>query len=161
MLTRARPWCTAQSILEFKTQSEIYSCGTFHLGGNSNPFHFYMVWRSSVRPSVCPLAISCLVNILKSLWVTVMVLNRKIGHGQKITHMHFEVNTSNVKVTLPFNAKTMSAQYLKMWLSFQLVGKVLIVSKWSLYILRSLGQRSRSQYYLMQKPCPLNVLKIL
>jgi len=39
-----------------------------------------------VRPSVClsvrPLATSCLLNILKSFGVTVMVLGRKIGHGQ-------------------------------------------------------------------------------
>ena len=40
----------------------------------------------SVRPSVClsvrPLATSCPLNILKSLWATVMILGRKIGHGK-------------------------------------------------------------------------------
>ena len=39
----------------------------------------------SVRPSVCPsvrpLATSCPLNILKSLWVTVILLSRNIGHG--------------------------------------------------------------------------------
>jgi len=35
-----------------------------------------------VRPSVRPLATSCLLNILKSLWVTVIQVDRKIGHGQ-------------------------------------------------------------------------------
>jgi len=46
-----------------------------------------------------------------------MVLGRKICHGQLMTPTHFEVTMSKVKVTEPFNAKTMSAQYLKMFMS--------------------------------------------
>ena len=42
-----------------------------------------------------------------------MVLGRKIGHGQQMTLIDFEVTRSKVKVTVPFNAKTMSAQYLE------------------------------------------------
>ena len=38
--------------------------------------------RPSVRPSVRPLATTCPLNILKSLWMTVILLGRKIGHGQ-------------------------------------------------------------------------------
>jgi len=46
-----------------------------------------------------------------------MVLGRKIGHGQKMTSINFEVTRSKVKVTVPFNAKTMSAQYLEKFMS--------------------------------------------
>jgi len=47
-----------------------------------------------------------------------MVLGRKIGHGQSMTPIHFEVTRSKVKVTIPFNAKTMSAQYLEKFMSY-------------------------------------------
>jgi len=76
-----------------------------------------MVWRSSVCLSVRPLATSCPLNILKSLRVTVMVLGRKIGPGQYMTPINSEVTRSKVKVTVPFNAKTMSAQYLEQLMS--------------------------------------------
>jgi len=46
-----------------------------------------------------------------------MVLGRKIGHGQYMTPINFEVTLSKVKVTVPFNAKTMSAQYLEKFMS--------------------------------------------
>ena len=55
------------------------------------------------------------LNILKSLQVTVFLLVRKTGHGQQMTHIHFEVSLSNVKVTVAlvaFYAKTMYTQYL-------------------------------------------------
>ena len=42
-----------------------------------------------------------------------MVLGWKIGHGQYMTPLNIEVTRSKVKVTVPFNAKTMSAQYLE------------------------------------------------
>jgi len=41
-----------------------------------------------------------------------MILGEKIVHGQKMTPINFEVTRSKVKVTVAFNAKTMSAQYL-------------------------------------------------
>jgi len=40
-----------------------------------------------------------------------MVIGRKIGHGQSITPINFQVTRSKVKVTVPFNAKNLSAQY--------------------------------------------------
>ena len=46
-----------------------------------------------------------------------MVLGRKIGHGQQITPNNSEVTKSKVKVTVPFNTKTMSAQYLEKFIS--------------------------------------------
>ena len=46
-----------------------------------------------------------------------MVLGRKIGHGQWMTPLNFEVTRSKVKVTVPFNATTMSAQYLEKFMS--------------------------------------------
>jgi len=53
-------------------------------------FHFYTpevklrtyYGMASVRMYVRPLATSCPLNILKSYWMTVMVLGRKIGLGQ-------------------------------------------------------------------------------
>jgi len=60
---------------------------------------------------------ACPLNILKSLLVTVIVLGRKIGHGQKMTPVNFEVTRSKVKVTVVFNAKSMSAQYLEKFIS--------------------------------------------
>jgi len=42
---------------------------------------------------------------------------RNIGHGQLITPINYVVTRSKVKVTVPFNAKTMSAQYLKKFMS--------------------------------------------
>jgi len=53
------------------------------------------------------------LNILKSFRVIVMVLGRKIGHTQLMTLIHVEVTRSNVKVTVAFNIKTMSVQYLE------------------------------------------------
>jgi len=44
-----------------------------------------------------------------------MVLGRKIGHAQWMTPINFEVTRS--KVTVLFNAKTMSAQYLEKFMS--------------------------------------------
>ena len=41
-----------------------------------------------------------------------MILDRKIGHGQFMTPINFEVTMSKVKVTA-FSAKTVSAQYLE------------------------------------------------
>jgi len=44
-----------------------------------------LIWygvRPSVRSSVRPLATSCPLNILNNLLETVMILGRKIGHGQ-------------------------------------------------------------------------------
>ena len=38
---------------------------------------------------------------------------RQIGRNQKMTPKHFEVTRSKVEVTVAFNAKTMSAQYIK------------------------------------------------
>jgi len=46
-----------------------------------------------------------------------MVPYRKIGHGQLMTPINFEVTRSKVKVTVPFKAKTMSAQYLEKFMS--------------------------------------------
>jgi len=46
------------------------------------PTNVHLWERPSVCPSVRPLATSCPFNILKSLWVTVMVPYRKIDHGQ-------------------------------------------------------------------------------
>jgi len=46
-----------------------------------------------------------------------MVLGRKIGHGQEMTPIIVEVTRSKVKVTVPFNAKTMSTQYLEKFIS--------------------------------------------
>ena len=71
----------------------------------------------SICLSVRPLATSCLLNILKSLWVTVILLGRKIGHGQWMTPIHFEIFRSKVKVTEAFNAKTVSAQYIEKFMS--------------------------------------------
>ena len=45
--------------------------------------------------------------------MTVILLGRKIGHGQKMASTNFEVTRSKVKVTVAFYAKTMSAQYLE------------------------------------------------
>ena len=45
-----------------------------------------------------------------------MVL-RRIGHGQQMTPINFEVTKSKVKVTVLFNAKTMSAQYFEKFMS--------------------------------------------
>jgi len=53
------------------------------------------------------------LNILKSLWLTVIVLCWKIGHGQQMTPINVEVSRSNVKVTVAFYAKTISDQYLE------------------------------------------------
>jgi len=47
-----------------------------------------------------------------------MVLGRKIGHNQKMTPINVEVTRLNVTVTVPFNAKTMSAQYLETCMSY-------------------------------------------
>ena len=44
-----------------------------------------------------------------------MVLGWKIGHGQQMTPIHFEVTRSKVKVA--FHAKTMSAQYIEKFMS--------------------------------------------
>ena len=46
-----------------------------------------------------------------------MVLGRKIGHGQQMTPINFEVTRTKVKVTVPFNTKTMSPQYLEKFMS--------------------------------------------
>jgi len=46
-----------------------------------------------------------------------MVFGQKIGNGQEMTPINFKVSRSNVKVTIAFNAKTMSAQYLEKFLS--------------------------------------------
>ena len=46
-----------------------------------------------------------------------MVLGRKIGHGQWMTPINCEVTRSKVKVTVPLNAKTMSAQFLEKFMS--------------------------------------------
>ena len=46
-----------------------------------------------------------------------MALNRKIGHGQQTTPTNVEVTKTKVKVTVPFNAKTMSPQYLEKFMS--------------------------------------------
>jgi len=46
-----------------------------------------------------------------------MVLGRKIGHTQLMTPVHFEVTRSKVKVKVAFYAKTVSAQYLKKFIS--------------------------------------------
>jgi len=46
-----------------------------------------------------------------------MVLGWKIGHGQFMTPVNFEVTRSKVKVTVAFYAKTMSAQYLEKFMS--------------------------------------------
>jgi len=56
----------------------------------------------------------CPLNILK---VTVIVLSRKIGHGQWMTPRHFEVIRLNFNVTVAFYAKNISAQYLEEFLS--------------------------------------------
>jgi len=45
--------------------------------------------------------------------VTVILLGRKIGHGQWMTPINFEVTRSKVNVTEALNAKTMSAQYFE------------------------------------------------
>jgi len=43
----------------------------------------------------------------KNLRVTaVILLGRKIGYGQQMTPLNFEVTRSKVKVTVAFNAKT-------------------------------------------------------
>jgi len=42
-----------------------------------------------------------------------MVLGRKIGYGQQMIPIHFEVIRSFFKVTVAFYAITMSAQYLE------------------------------------------------
>ena len=49
--------------------------------------------------------------------MTVILLGRKIDHGQKINPTNFEVSQSKVKVTEAFYAKTMFAQYLEKCLS--------------------------------------------
>jgi len=41
-----------------------------------------------------------------------MVLGRKIGHTQQMTPLMFDVTRSKVNVTVAFNAKTVSAQYI-------------------------------------------------
>jgi len=46
-----------------------------------------------------------------------MVLSRKIGHDQYMTPTNFEVTVSKVKVTVAFNAKPVSAQYLEKFMS--------------------------------------------
>ena len=46
-----------------------------------------------------------------------MALDRKIGHGQQTTPINVEVTKTKVKVTVPFNAKTMSLQYLEKFIS--------------------------------------------
>ena len=45
--------------------------------------------------------------------MTVIVFGGMVGHSQKMTLIDFEVTRSKVKVTVPFNAKTMSTQYLE------------------------------------------------
>ena len=49
--------------------------------------------------------------------MTVILLGRKIGHGQYMTPIYYEVIKSKVKVTVAFYVKTMSAQYLKKFMS--------------------------------------------
>jgi len=46
-----------------------------------------------------------------------MLLGRKIGHGQEMIHINFEITRSKVKFIVPFNAKTMSVQYLERFMS--------------------------------------------
>jgi len=46
-----------------------------------------------------------------------MALGRKIGHGQSMTPINFLVTRSKVKVTVLFDAITMSAQYLEKFMS--------------------------------------------
>jgi len=46
-----------------------------------------------------------------------MVRGRKIGHGQSMTPINFQVTRSKVKVTVLYDAITMSAQYLEMFMS--------------------------------------------
>jgi len=46
-----------------------------------------------------------------------MVLGRKIGHGQLMTPINFQVTWSKVKVTVLFDAITMSAPYLEKFMS--------------------------------------------
>jgi len=68
-----------------------------------------------------------------------------------MTPLIFEVTLSKVKVTVPFNAKTMSTQYLEKFMSDS-HGTIYEDWSWSVddpYKLRSLGQRSRSQYHLI------------
>ena len=45
--------------------------------------------------------------------MTVILLSRKIGHGQKINPTHVEVPWSKVKVTVLFNAKPCPLNILK------------------------------------------------
>jgi len=45
--------------------------------------------------------------------MAVILLDRKIGHTQQMTLINVEVTRSKVKVTVAFNAKTMSAQYFE------------------------------------------------
>jgi len=46
-----------------------------------------------------------------------MVRDRKIGHGQWMTRITFEVTRSKVKVTVAFNAKSVSTQNLEKFIS--------------------------------------------
>jgi len=49
--------------------------------------------------------------------MTVILLGRKIGHGQQMTPINFEVSMSNAKVRVAFYAKTVSAQYLEKFMT--------------------------------------------
>ena len=72
--------------------------------------------------------------------------------------IYFEVIGSKVKVTVTLNTKTffklvlvITQQCLDLW-SSKLTWRWGLTSRWTLFILRSLGQRSRSQWPWTQKP---------
>ena len=49
--------------------------------------------------------------------MTVILLGRKIGHGQEMTPIHVEVTRLKVKVTVAFYVKTLSTEYLEKFIS--------------------------------------------
>jgi len=80
------------------------------------PLHFE-VTSSKVKVTLAFNANPCPLNVLKSLWMTVILLSRKIDHGQKMTPIKFKVSRSKVKDTVECNAKNVFAQYLNKFMS--------------------------------------------
>ena len=67
-----------------------------------------------------------------------MVHGRKIGYGQQMIPILSVVIRSFFKVTVAFYAITMSAHYLEKVFKLQswyLVGRIVILSRWSLVVL--------------------------
>jgi len=74
------------------------------------------VTRSKVKVTVAFYAKTISAQYIEK-FMTVILLGRKIGHGQFMTPINVKVSRSNVKVTVAFYAKTVSTQYIEQFMN--------------------------------------------